>query len=200
LLYLEGLLSKAQIQAFRTFTGPNAYPTHEDPGIQIPTGSLGMGPGAAVGLCFVDEYNAAHGTTPRRGLQISIIGDAEFDEGVIHESIKERASHGLTGWLDFIDYNRQSLDGNLDERLVDRIANIYHAHRLPVVILKYGSKLQTLFTKHVAGRELRRRIDALSTEDYQALLRQPGGVIRRVLTLSIDAFEAYIEERRRNVN
>ena len=50
------------------------------------------------------------------GLQISIIGDSEFDEGVIHESIKERATRGITGWIDFIDYNRQSLDGNLDDR------------------------------------------------------------------------------------
>ncbi len=33
LLYLEGILTKEQIQAFRTFKGPNAYPTHEDPGI-----------------------------------------------------------------------------------------------------------------------------------------------------------------------
>ena len=52
LLYLEGMFSKEQIRAFRTFSGPNAYPTHVDPGIQIPTGSLGLGPGAAAALAL----------------------------------------------------------------------------------------------------------------------------------------------------
>ncbi|NQT40416.1 MAG: hypothetical protein HQ581_23180 [Planctomycetes bacterium] len=200
LLYLEGILSKEQVRAFRTFQGPNAYPTHADPGIQIPTGSLGMGPGAAVGLAFVDQFNADHEATSSRGLQISIIGDSEFDEGVIHESIKERATRRITGWIDFIDYNRQSLDGNLDERLVDRIAALYDAFGIPVIILKYGSKLQEVFRTGEAGREVRRRIDALSTEDYHALLRQPGGVIRRVMTLARPDFEAFVHEATRRVD
>ena len=198
-LYLEGILTKAQMQAFRTFEGPNAYPTHQDPGIQIPTGSLGMGPGAAAGLAFVDEYNADQGAAPRRGLQISIIGDSEFDEGVIHESIKERASRGISGWIDFIDYNRQSLDGNLDERLVDRIAGLYDAYHIPVIVLKYGSLLQEVFRTGEAGREVRRRIDELSTEDYHALLRQPPEVIRRVMTLARGDFDAFVHEGMRGV-
>ena len=199
-LYLEGVLTQAQMQAFRTFEGPNAYPTHQDPGIQIPTGSLGMGPGAAAGLAFVDEYNADHGDTPRRGLQISLIGDSEFDEGVIHESIKERASRGITGWIDFIDYNRQSLDGNLDERLVDRIAGLYDAYHIPVIVLKYGSLLQEVFRTGAAGREVRRRIDDLSTEDYHALLRQPPEVIRRVMTLARGDFDVFLHEGMRGVD
>lgn len=194
LLYLEGVFSQEQIRAFRTFQGPNAYPTHVDPGIQIPTGSLGMGPGAAAALAFVDQFNADHGQLADRGLQISIIGDSEFDEGVIHESIKERATRGVTGWIDFIDYNRQSLDGNLDERLVDRIAGLYDAYGIPVMVLKYGSKLQRLFRAGPAGDEFRRRIDALSTEDYHALLRQPGSVVRRVLILRRPDFEAFLHE------
>lgn len=200
LIYLEGLLTQEQVQAFRTFGGPNAYPTHVDPGIQIPTGSLGLGPGAAVGLAFVDQYNAEHDAVPGRGLQISIIGDSEFDEGVIHESIKERASRGLTGWIDFIDYNRQSLDGNLDERLVDRIAGLYDSYGIPVVVLKYGSKLQEVFRGGRGGREFRRRLDALSTEDYQALLRQPANVIRRMMTLRRPDFEAFLHEGFRRID
>ena len=200
LLYLEGRLSRRQMQAFRTFGGPNAYPTHEDPGIDIPTGSLGLGPAAAMGLAFLDAYNADHGVTQRRGLQISIIGDSEFDEGIILESIKERASRGIRGWIEFIDYNRQSLDGNLDERLVDRIAALYEAHGIPVVLLKYGSMLQALFAQDRGGAELKERLDALSTEDYQALLRRDGGVIRRVLTLRRHDFERFRHEGVRRID
>lgn len=194
LLYLDGTLSFEQIQAFRTFEGPNAYPTHEDPGIQIPTGSLGLGPATAIGLSALDEYNFNLGTSEGRGIQISTIGDSEFDEGVIHESLKERSSLGITGWIDIIDYNRQSLDGNLDERLVDRISGLYESYGIPVIILKYGSRLQELFRARKGGMELRRRLDALSTDDYQALLRQTGGVIRQIICLHHEDFEAFKRE------
>jgi len=199
LLYLEGLLSKEQIQAFRTFKGPNAYPTHEDIGIQIPTGSLGLGPVAAIGMAFLNQYNYDHDFNSGQGLQISIIGDSEFDEGVIFESIKERASRGIKGWLEFIDYNRQSLDGNLDERLVDRIIGVYESCGIPVIILKYGSILQRLFAQGKAGAELRRRLDLMSTEDYQALLRQPGEVIREILTLENKDFDTFLQEGMRSI-
>ena len=200
LLYLDGTLSLEQIKAFRTFGGQNAYPTHEDPGIQIPTGSLGLGPAAAAGLASLDEYNFDHGVSQRRGVQISTIGDSEFDEGVIHESIKERVSHGITGWIDIIDYNRQSLDGNLDERLVDRIAGLYESYGIPVIILKYGSRLQALFREPKGGPELRRRLDALSTDDYQALLRQTGGVIRRIMSLKQKEFDEFIRDGVRSLD
>ncbi len=200
LLYLEGLLQLEQLKAFRTFKGLNAYPTHEDPGIQIPTGSLGLGPVSAIGLAFLDEYHADHGSLPTRGLQISIVGDSEFDEGVILESIKERASRRITGWLEIIDYNRQSLDGNLDERLVDRITALYEAHGIPVIILKYGMLLQELFDQGKPGAELRRRLDLMTTDDYQALLRQPGDVIRNILTMQHKDFDTFLREGMRSIS
>ncbi|MFA4842991.1 MAG: hypothetical protein WC658_04055, partial [Candidatus Omnitrophota bacterium] len=49
LLYEEGMLLLDQLENFRTLKGLNAYPTHEDPGINIPAGSLGLAPGAACG-------------------------------------------------------------------------------------------------------------------------------------------------------
>jgi|GEM_PF-2639301 len=199
LLYLEGLLEKKHIQAFRTFKGPNAYPTHEDIGIQIPTGSLGLGPVAAVGMAFLNQYNSDHNFKSCPGVQISLIGDSEFDEGVIFESIKERASRGINGWVEFIDYNRQSLDGNLDERLVDRITGVYEACGIPVVILKYGLILQKLFEQGKAGTELRRRLDVMTTEDYQALLRQPGDIIRRILILEHKDFDTFLREGMRSI-
>jgi len=200
LLYLEGMLTREQMLAFRTFRGPNAYPTHEDPGIQVPTGSLGMGSGAAIGLAFLDQFNYDHGSRGNRGIQISIIGDSEFDEGVIVESIKERASHSISGWIEIIDYNRQSLDGNLDERLVDRIRALYEAYGINVIILKYGSLLQEIFKKPRGGIEIRRRLDALLTDDYQALLRQDGGVIRRIMTLNRARFEIFMIDGIRNID
>ena len=142
----------------------------------------------------MDQFNADHSAVSARGLQLCITGDSEFDEGVIHESIKERATRGITNWIDFIDYNRQSLDGNLDEMLVERITAVYEAYDIPVIILKYGSKLQKVFRAGSAGKELRRRIDSLSTEDYQALLRKPPRVIRRVMTLARPDFEAFLYE------
>ncbi len=143
----------------------------------------------------MDQFNADHSAVSARGLQLCITGDSEFDEGVIHESIKERATRGITNWIDFIDYNRQSLDGNLDEMLVERITAVYEAYDIPVIILKYGSKLQKVFRAGSAGKELRRRIDSLSTEDYQALLRKPPRVIRRVMTLARPDFEAFLLRR-----
>lgn len=194
LLYLEGVLTREQMRQYRTFNGPNAYPTHLEPGIQIPTGSLGLGPSAATGLAYLNQYLRDHFPSAQSDppqLQISIIGDSEFDEGILAEAIKERATHAVKGWVDVIDYNRQSLDGNLDENLVARLTDTYQSNGHKVMVLKYGAKLRALFSKS-GGSRLRSRIDALSTADYHALLRLDGARIRRALSLEDSVFEKHL--------
>lgn len=83
--------------------------------------------------------------------------------------------------------------------MVDRITGVYEAYGIPVIILKYGLILQKLFEQGKAGAELRRRLDAMTTEDYQALLRQPGDVIRRILIFEPKNFDTFLREGVRSI-
>ena len=55
---------------------------------------------------------------------ISLVGDAELDEGSVFESLMESWKLGIRNSWWIIDYNRQSLDGdtkNSTFRLIDRM-------------------------------------------------------------------------------
>jgi hypothetical protein len=76
------------------------------------------------------------------GRMIAIVGDAELDEGNIHEALIESWKHDIrnTWWI--IDYNRQSLDAVISDRLFAGIESQFKAVGWRVVTLKYGKRLR----------------------------------------------------------
>ena len=68
-----------------------------------------------------------------------------------------------------IDYNRQSLDGVVRERLYDRIAAIFRGFSWNVVTIKYGAQQQRAFDEP-GGERLRAWIDACPNDLYSALM------------------------------
>ena len=80
--------------------------------VDFSTGSVGLGPVAPNFAALVDEYNRTHrfSTTPPGRRYISIVGDAELDEGSVWEAIAEPVMHDLSKILWVVDMNRQSLD------------------------------------------------------------------------------------------
>lgn len=88
-------------------------PSHPDrlktPGVDATTGSLGQGISIATGMAF------AHRLAKRPNRVFCIVGDGELNEGQCWEAFQFIAHHKLNNLVVFIDWNKQQLDGELDE-------------------------------------------------------------------------------------
>ena len=114
--YLLGNLDPSYLTELRAHHGLQAYPSRtKDPdAVDFSTGSVGLGPVAPNFASIVRSYNNSHshGDHPN-GRYISIVGDAELDEGSVWEAIAEPAMQDATEILWVVDLNRQSLDLSL---------------------------------------------------------------------------------------
>ena len=89
------------------------YPSRtKDPDpVDFSTGSVGLGVVAPNFATLVDTYLRTHqlGMTDGHRRFISLVGDAELDEGSVWEAIAESAMAGASELLWIVDLNRQSL-------------------------------------------------------------------------------------------
>ena len=72
------------------------------------------------------------------GRMVAVMGDAEIDEGNIFEAMLEGWKHDVRNLWWIIDYNRQSLDSVVTDRLFRRFDGIFRAMGWQVHTLKYG--------------------------------------------------------------
>ena len=186
--YLLGTLDRSYLTKLRTFGGLQAYPSRtKDPDIiDFSTGSEGMGPAATLFAALVDRYAETHfrgSTAPtERRRFVTVLGDAELDEGNIWEAVSDETIRG-TGlgnvfWI--VDLNRQSLDRVIPGIKVRESQARFQAAGWRVLEAKYGHRLQAVYAGP-GGVALRRRIDDMSNEEYQALLRQQPAQARERL-------------------
>ncbi|MCL2899464.1 transketolase [Brenneria tiliae] len=88
-------------------------PSHPDRrltiGVDATTGSLGQGVSIAAGMAL------SHKLAGRDNRVFCILGDGELNEGQCWEAFQFIAHHSLQNLTLFIDYNKQQLDGTLDE-------------------------------------------------------------------------------------
>ena len=119
--YLFGRQTREKLENFRGYKGAQSYPsrTKDIDDVDFSTGSVGLGVAQTLFASLVQDYVKAHGWAKDRpeGRMISLVGDAEMDEGNIFEALLEGWKHGIrnTWWI--IDYNRQSLDAVIREGL-----------------------------------------------------------------------------------
>jgi uncharacterized membrane protein YjfL (UPF0719 family) len=107
------------------------------------------------------------------GRMVAIVGDAELDEGSVFEALLEGWKHDVRNVWWVIDYNRQSLDSVVADRLWGRIDQLFAMMGWRVVTLKYGKKLQRVFAEP-DGEHLRDWIDACPNSLYSALVYKGG--------------------------
>ncbi len=175
---LRGRLPMEALKRFRAFGGLQAYPSRtKDPDpVDFSTGSVGLGPVAAMFGGLTDRYIRDH-FGPGGGRYIALVGDAELDEGNMWEAIGEDYAAGLNNVLWVVDLNRQSLDRVVPDGRAHRIREMFRINRWHVINLKYGSRLDEAFARP-GGPLLRQRIDDMSNAEYQTLLQLDGGRIR----------------------
>jgi pyruvate dehydrogenase E1 component len=180
--YLLGKLDPKYLITLRQFGGLQSYPSRlKDPvPADFSTGSVGIGATAPIWSAVAHRYVASHFDVPRGGRQVSLVGDAELDEGACWEAIMDPVVPGLGEVLWVVDLNRQSLDRVVPNIAAGRIVGMFEAAGWHTITLKYGSLLRGLFARR-NGYALRRRIDEMPNEEYQRLLRAPVEQLRELL-------------------
>src|ERR1700710_1987860 len=182
--YLLGKQTRERLEDFRGFKGAQSYPsrTKDADDVDFSTGSVGLGVAQTLFSSLVQDYVKAHGWMKDRpeGRMISLVGDAEMDEGNIFEALLEGWKHGLrnTWWI--VDYNRQSLDAVVREGLWEKFESMFRNFGWDVVIVKYGRLMQAAFTEP-GGEALKRWIDDCPNAMYAALCFQGGAAFRKHL-------------------
>ena len=182
--YLLGNQTLDKLQNFRGFGGAQSYPsrTKDTCDVDFSTGSVGLGVAVTGFASFVQDYVHAKGWSRDwpKGRMVALMGDAEIDEGNVHEALLEYWKHGLTNCWWVIDYNRQSLDSVVSDRLFMKMAGLFDNLGWKVVLIKYGKLLQRAFAEP-GGQRLKQWIDDCPNLLYSALVFQGGAAWRRQL-------------------
>jgi pyruvate dehydrogenase E1 component len=175
--YLLGNQSLEQLQQFRALGGAQSYPsrTKDKIPVDFSTGSVGLGVAITAFSSLVQDYLVAHGSLDEAdaGRMISLMGDAELDEGNIYECLIEAYKHDIRNCWWVVDYNRQSLDSTTADRMFRR-----------VVTLKNG-KLQRAAFSRPGGKSLEDWIENCPNADFAVLTYKGGAAWRERLIADI---------------
>jgi pyruvate dehydrogenase E1 component len=98
----------------------------------------------------------------------------------VFEALLEGWKHDVRNLWWIIDYNRQSLDGVVNDHLFQKIQDFFATVGWKVVTLKYGKRLEAAFAAP-GGVALRRWIDECPNDLYSALTYQGGAGWRQRL-------------------
>jgi pyruvate dehydrogenase E1 component len=180
--YLLGELDASYLTRLRELGGLQSYPSRlKDPDpVDFSTGSVGIGATATLWSGLAHRYVAGHFDVPQGGRQVALVGDAELDEGAIWEALVDPMVPQLGETLWIVDLNRQSLDRVVPDIAAGRIGAMFDAAGWQTITVKYGRVLRELFGRP-GGEALRARIDGMSNEEYQRLLRAGDEELRERL-------------------
>ncbi len=180
--WLFGRQSIDKMENLRRLGGAQSYPSRVKDGgeVDFSTGSVGLGVAMTTFSALMHDYVRLHDFARPDlppGRHIAIAGDAELDEGNIYEALLEGWKHDVRNVWWIIDYNRQSLDSVVPDRLFGRIEGLFRDMGWNVVTMKYGRKLEAAFARE-GGEDLRRWIDDCPNSLYSALTFQGGAAWR----------------------
>lgn len=188
--HLFGRQSLDQLQRFRALGGAQSYPsrTKDRDDVDFSTGSVGLGVAMTAFASLTQDYLTARGAAPpeRQGRMISLLGDAELDEGNIYECLIEACKHDVrnTWWI--VDYNRQSLDATTADRMFTRYGEIFEAAGWAVDTLKWSRRQREAFAGP-GGAALQSWIESTPNDLYAALTYQGGAAWRERLNVDLAA-------------
>lgn len=186
--HLYGRQTIDQLQRFRSLGGAQSYPsrTKDIDDVDFSTGSVGLGVAMTAFASLTQDYLAARGAVKpdAMGRMISLLGDAELDEGNIYEALIEACKHDVrnTWWI--VDYNRQSLDATTSDRMFTRYGEIFEAAGWKVETLKWSKRQQQAFARP-GGAALQAWIESAPNDLYSALTYQGGAAWRERLTADL---------------
>ena len=106
----KGFIPAEAMNHLRQLGSPlQGHPCMHTPGIDMPSGPLGIGLAAAQGMAIGLKLN----NSPAR--VYAVLGDGELDEGAVWEAAASAVKFGLDNLCAVVDYNKVQLDGTTDE-------------------------------------------------------------------------------------
>ncbi|MFN2378481.1 MAG: 1-deoxy-D-xylulose-5-phosphate synthase N-terminal domain-containing protein [Candidatus Binatia bacterium] len=183
--YLLGRQDRGALERFRAFGGAQSYPsrTKDADDVDFSTGSVGLGVAMTSFAAMVRDYVQAknfEGSRGGDGRMIALVGDAELDEGNVFECLLEGWKHDVRNLWWIIDYNRQSLDLVVEDRLFQRIDSLFESMGWRVVTMKFGRRLEAAFARR-GGDALQSWIENCPNSLYSTLVYRGGGGFREHL-------------------
>ena len=176
--YLLDNLDKKYLTTLRELHGLQSYPSRtKDPDlVDFSGGSVGIGSIAPNFAAMAHKYMSDHSMFDnnedlKQARFISLLGDAELDEGTIWEAIADPAMQDVNNLIWIVDLNRQSLDRIIPFIRVKTWRQMFEANGWNVIDAKYGKKLEDVFDMP-NGHLMREAIDDMPNELYQRLLRK----------------------------
>ena len=168
--FLLGRLDRSYLTRLRDFGGLQSYPSRtKDPyPVDYSTGSVGLGSAAPLFGALADRFTQSRLGATTGGRFISLLGDAELDEGNIWEALADPLTRTLGNVLWIVDLNRQSLDRVIPGIRAAELEAQFRTNGWEVIELKYGRRLREAYSRE-GGSLLRRRIDEMPNEQYQSL-------------------------------
>src|SRR6202030_313339 len=136
--------------------------------VDYSTGSVGLGSAAPLFGALADRFTEARLGASTGGRLISLLGDAELDEGNVWEAVAEPLTRRLGNVLWIVDLNRQSLDRVIPGIRAVELEEHFRTSGWEVIELKYGRRLRAAGGEE-GGDVLFRQIDGMANERYQSL-------------------------------
>ncbi|MFC5178237.1 pyruvate dehydrogenase [Nocardioides taihuensis] len=182
--YLLGDLDAKYLPTLRAKGGLQSYPSRlKDPDtVDFSTGSVGIGATAALWAAMSHRYVKTHfPDAPPSGRFVSLLGDAELDEGAIWEAVADPAVARLGELLWIVDLNRQSLDRVVPDIQIERLQSMFAAAGWQVITIKWGRTISAMFDQP-GGAEFKRRMESMPNEEYQRMLRADSSeLVERIM-------------------
>jgi len=168
--YLLGNLDGSYLKKLREAGGLQSYPSRtKDPDtVDFSTGSVGLGAVAPLFAAVTRQYVDSHFGARPKSRFISVIGDAELDEGNIWEALADPVTTNLGNVMWIVDFNRQSLDRVIPGVRIAQWTAQFEAAGWHVNEVKYGSKLSSVF-EDSNSRDFKIWFDEIPNEQYQSL-------------------------------
>lgn len=171
----ERLLSTGRIKHLKSERNPltKSSGSAKTCGVDSTTGSLGQGISIAGGMAL------SHKLAGRKNRVFCIVGDGELNEGQCWEAFQFIAHHRLNNLTVFVDWNKQQLDGQLDEIINPfDLEGKFRAFGFDVVTVK-GDDIEGLLNvvKPVLPAEARPRVVILDSIKGQGCRVSSNSVI-----------------------
>lgn len=186
--YLLGDLPQEALPTLRELGGLQSYPSRtKDPDrVDFSTGSVGIGATAPLWAALSHRFLRSHDPSiPAAGRFVSIVGDAELDEGAIWEAVVDPmvGQLGEVTWI--VDFNRQSLDRIVPDVQIHKWRGLFEAAGWQVLTCLWGRRIRAVFAGP-GGAALQQRLESMTNEEYQRLLRRDSEDAHAALAADAD--------------
>ena len=183
--FLEGRLTKEQLDNFRQEVGPNGLSSYPHPWLmhkfwQFPTVSMGIGPMLAIYQARFMKYLINRGLIKDENRKVwAFLGDGEMDEPESLGAIALASRENLDNLIFVINCNLQRLDGPVrgNGKIIQELEGSFRGAGWNVLKVIWGSYWDPLLANDKTGLLIKRMNEAVDGE-YQAFKAKGGSYVR----------------------